>query len=111
MTIAYEEAKSIIKQHVNAGKNDALIIDGTGVTGIINKFQRILGLRLPESCKHIIMDSFSKDGLDRPVVFVSHMEHHRFVIIFDDVVSVVIFFTCIILLTSVCCGIMRHILS
>ena len=85
MTIAYEEAKSIIKQHVNAGANDALITDGTGVTGVINKFQRILGLRLPESCKHIIMDSYSKDGQDRPVVFVSHMEHHRFVNIMDVV--------------------------
>jgi selenocysteine lyase/cysteine desulfurase len=77
MTTAYEEAKAIIKCHVNAGKNDALIIDGTGVTGIINKFQRILGLRLPETYKPIVMASFSKDGRDRPVVFVSHMEHHR----------------------------------
>ncbi|WP_395008345.1 hypothetical protein, partial [Undibacterium sp.] len=49
MTLAYHEAKHIIKKHVNADDNDVLINDGTGMTGVVNKFQRILGFKVPES--------------------------------------------------------------
>ncbi|NBL63947.1 aminotransferase class V-fold PLP-dependent enzyme [Flavobacterium sp. NST-5] len=72
MTMAYHEARKIIKQHVNASENDVLITDGTGMTGVINKFQRILGLRLPENLREYTKIPEEK----RPVVFVSHMEHH-----------------------------------
>ena len=41
MTMAYHEARHIIKKHVNASENDILITDGTGMTGVVNKFQRI----------------------------------------------------------------------
>lgn len=72
MTRAYHNARSIIKNHVNASLDDVLITSGTGMTGAINKFQRILGLKVPENIKsHIEIDEE-----DRPVVFVSHMEHH-----------------------------------
>src|SRR5680860_548271 len=37
MTIAYHKARSIIKDHVNASKEDVLITSGTGMTGVINK--------------------------------------------------------------------------
>ena len=47
MTLAYHEAKQIIKRHVNASPNDVLINTGTGMTGVVNKFQRILGLKVP----------------------------------------------------------------
>jgi selenocysteine lyase/cysteine desulfurase len=47
MSKAYEEAKAIIKQHVNADSNDALIFCGSGMTAAVNKLQRILGLRMP----------------------------------------------------------------
>ncbi|MES2486508.1 MAG: selenocysteine lyase, partial [Bacteroidota bacterium] len=51
---------------------DVLITDGTGMTGVINKFQRILGLKVPENLKaHTIVPKEKK-----PVVFISHMEHH-----------------------------------
>ncbi|WP_196888078.1 aminotransferase class V-fold PLP-dependent enzyme [Aureivirga sp. CE67] len=72
MTMAYHEAREIIKRHVNANANDALITSGTGMTGVVNKFQRILGLRIPEQFK-----DFTKipDEI-RPVIFISHMEHH-----------------------------------
>ena len=72
MTNAYHLAHKIIKEHVNATKEDVLITSGFGMTGVINKFQRILGLR---SCGHLV----SKECLDkkeRPVVFITHMEHH-----------------------------------
>ena len=72
MTMAYHEARKIIKKHVNAGSDDVLITDGSGMTGVVNKFQRILGLKIPES-----LQSFTNvPKEDRPVVFVSHMEHH-----------------------------------
>ncbi|TYP97436.1 aminotransferase class V [Tenacibaculum adriaticum] len=67
MTLAYHEAKNIIKKHVNASKDV-----GTGMTGAINKFQRILGLKLNENLKDYIKVPEEK----RPIIFVSHMEHH-----------------------------------
>ncbi len=72
MTQAYHDARSIIKEHVNASKNDILITVGTGMTGAINKFQRILGLKLCENLK----DNTTVPEEKRPIIFVSHMEHH-----------------------------------
>jgi len=72
MTMAYHKARSIIKQHVNANEDDVLITDGTGMTGVVNKFQRILGLKIPENLKDFITIPAEK----KPVVFISHMEHH-----------------------------------
>ncbi|MFL9843734.1 aminotransferase class V-fold PLP-dependent enzyme [Flavobacterium rhizosphaerae] len=72
MTTAYHEARHIIKRHVNAGNDDILITDGSGMTGVINKFQRILGLKVPENLKAFTTVPDEK----KPVVFVSHMEHH-----------------------------------
>jgi selenocysteine lyase/cysteine desulfurase len=72
MTLAYHEARHIIKYHVNANSDDILITDGTGMTGVVNKFQRILGLRIPENLKE-----FTSIPTElKPVVFISHMEHH-----------------------------------
>lgn len=72
MTLAYHEARHIIKHHVNANSDDILITDGTGMTGVVNKFQRILGLRIPENLKEfaVIPEAI------KPIVFISHMEHH-----------------------------------
>ena len=72
MTLAYHKARKIIKQHVNAAPTDCLISYGSGMTGVINKFQRILGLKIPEKRRK----DFIINALDRPVVFVTHMEHH-----------------------------------
>jgi len=72
MTRAYHTARQIIKTHINAGEDDVLITTGTGMTGAVNKFQRILGLKIPEQVKGL----FEIKEEDRPVVFVSHMEHH-----------------------------------
>ena len=54
MTKAYHESRHIIKHHVNANNDDVLITDGTGMTGVVNKFQRILGLKVPENMKEFI---------------------------------------------------------
>jgi selenocysteine lyase/cysteine desulfurase len=72
MTIAYQKSRNIIKQHVNASEDDVLITDGTGMTGVVNKFQRILGLKIPENLKDFINIPADK----KPIVFISHMEHH-----------------------------------
>lgn len=73
MTAAYTYAQQKIKKHVNADLiDDVLITDGSGMTSVINKLQRILGLRVPERYKDRI---FLKTE-NRPVIFVTHMEHH-----------------------------------
>jgi selenocysteine lyase/cysteine desulfurase len=72
MTLAYHEAQKIIKKHVNANNNDVIIAAGSGMTTVINKFQRILGLR---HCGMLMKSSCLKTR-ERPVVFITHMEHH-----------------------------------
>ncbi len=72
MTHAYHTAHKIIKKHVNAASDDVIITSGTGMTGVINKFQRILGLRVCEQLSKYL--EFPTD--DKPVVFITHMEHH-----------------------------------
>jgi len=72
MTLAYKKAQSIIKTHVNAGNDDILINCGYGMTSAVNKLQRILGLR---TCGKIFKTDCI-ESTERPVVFVSHMEHH-----------------------------------
>ncbi len=72
MTRAYREARNIIKKHVNAGPNDIIIAAGSGMTGVINKLQRIIGVRVPERIQEYVDVPEEK----RPVVFITHMEHH-----------------------------------
>lgn len=72
MTLAYHEARKIIKRHVNANENDVLITSGSGMTGVVNKFQRILGLKINENLKNY---TTIPDDL-KPIIFISHMEHH-----------------------------------
>jgi selenocysteine lyase/cysteine desulfurase len=72
MTRAYHHAQQRIKEHVNAGKNDVILATGFGMTGAIVKFQRILGLKV---CGGISHRKCLKEA-EKPVVFVTHMEHH-----------------------------------
>ncbi len=72
MTYAYHKAQHIIKNHVGANSNDVLISSNSGMTGVVNKFQRILGLKIHESFK----DQINISEEDRPIVFITHMEHH-----------------------------------
>jgi len=72
MTESYNTAKQIIKNHVNANEDDVIITAGSGMTTVINKLQRILGLKLPEQLNQYLSIPHNK----RPVVFITHMEHH-----------------------------------
>ena len=72
MTAALKKGIQIIKQHVGANESDVLITAGSGMTGVINEFQRMLGFKIHETFKSQI----SLNIEDRPVVFITHMEHH-----------------------------------
>ena len=95
MTRAYEASKQIIKDHVNASPADKLIYCGSGMTGAIAKLQRILGLQVPERFESYLegtdlenprrlvskvkaaqAQKYHFKENHKPVVFVSHMEHH-----------------------------------
>ncbi|MDW3210350.1 MAG: aminotransferase class V-fold PLP-dependent enzyme [Reichenbachiella sp.] len=69
MTTAYNQAKQIIREHVNASENDMLVLTGSGMTGGVVRLQQILGL-----CKH--QNTPELEESDRPIVFITHMEHH-----------------------------------
>jgi selenocysteine lyase/cysteine desulfurase len=71
MTHAYHYAHELIKKHCNAGTDDVIITAGSGMTHVVNKLQRILGLKL-SGC----MAGTFVDELEKPVVFLTHMEHH-----------------------------------
>lgn len=72
MTLAYHHAKTIIKAHVGALSKDVLISSNSGMTGVVNKFQRMLGLKVHER----YTDKVKLPKEERPIVFVTHMEHH-----------------------------------
>jgi selenocysteine lyase/cysteine desulfurase len=72
MTLAYHHAKDLIKEHVGADQRDVLISSNSGMTGVVNKFQRILGLKVHERFR----PSIQLPDSERPIIFVTHMEHH-----------------------------------
>jgi len=72
MTNAYHLAQRKIKDHVHAGPDDVIITAGSGMTTVVNKFQRILGFKAMQK-----MDAmYHLPDEERPVVFITHMEHH-----------------------------------
>lgn len=72
MTMAYKKAKEIIKKHVNAKDGDILISSNSGMTGVVNKLQRIIGIKLHEK----FQDKIALSQSEKPIIFVTHMEHH-----------------------------------
>ncbi len=72
MTKSYHYAHKIIKQHVNANEDDVILTTGFGMTSAVVKFQRILGMK---QCGKLDGNTCLQEK-DKPVVFVTHMEHH-----------------------------------
>ena len=70
MSLGFNSALEIIKKHVGANSNDIIISAGAGMTMLVSKFQRILGLKIHEKFQGLVKIE------NRPVVFVTHMEHH-----------------------------------
>lgn len=85
MTLAYKEARRIIRHHVHAAENDVLLMVGSGMTGALAKLQRLLGLKVPEWLQP---HSQIPDSL-RPVVFITHMEHHSNQIAWEETIATV----------------------
>lgn len=69
VTRAYKEARNIVKKHVHAGPDDVLLFSGTGTTGAIWKLIRILNLHTTDKKTTLPEEK-------RPIVFITHMEHH-----------------------------------
>jgi selenocysteine lyase/cysteine desulfurase len=72
MTGIYKHSRKIIKEHVNGDQHDAVILDGFGMTSVINKLQRLLGIRVHEKWKNRL----NLTEKERPIIFLTHMEHH-----------------------------------
>ena len=72
MTMAYHHAKGLIKKHVGARPKDILISSNSGMTGVVNKFQRILGLKVHEKYRGQVVFPEAY----RPIIFCTHMAHH-----------------------------------
>lgn len=70
-TYAYQHARELIKKHVNANESDVLVTAGTGMTAALSKLQRFIGLKTANNSVNI-----ESDEIDKPVVFITHMEHH-----------------------------------
>jgi selenocysteine lyase/cysteine desulfurase len=66
MSVEYEWAKRIIKGHVHAVEEDVLLFCGSGMTSAVNKLQRMMGMKGGA----LIREE------ERPLVLVTHMEHH-----------------------------------
>ena len=75
MSGAYGQARTTVKDHVNANEDDVLIFCGSGMTAAVNKLQRIMGLRLPERAMDYVT-CLQLDESEKPLVLVTHMEHH-----------------------------------
>jgi selenocysteine lyase/cysteine desulfurase len=61
-TYTYKQARKIIRTHVKANQEDILVTTGSGMTSAISKLIRITG-----------WNHFKNE---KPVVFITHMEHH-----------------------------------
>ena len=79
MTRAYESARAVVRRHVNAGPEDVVLFVGSGMTGALSKLLDFTGLRVARArpkrravrqCRRAVHTRA------RPVVFISHFEHH-----------------------------------
>lgn len=85
-TQRYHLAGHIIKEHVNAGDNDILITAGSGMSEVVNKLVRMMGLAVPERFR----DHIRVEEQDRPVVFITHVEHHSNILPWQESIADVI---------------------
>lgn len=87
MTKILQQAEFNIKKAFNAEKNCRIIATGTGATGVISKFQEIIGIRLPPATKKLLNGLLDKSSIGnfldnkeindlKPVIFIGPYEHH-----------------------------------
>jgi selenocysteine lyase/cysteine desulfurase len=76
-TFFRNEAREIIKEAVNAPSDDYVVLfTGSGSTGAIEKLFRVLGIGISEFSEKKWNLSKAIPDSERPVVFISHFEHH-----------------------------------
>ncbi len=101
MTKLLHKSEVIIKKHLNAEENCYLIPSGTGATGAIERFAKIIGIYISPATK-IRIDDIIKDYIkcDKciddiinesneslqhiPVVFIGPYEHHSNILIWKE---------------------------
>lgn len=71
-----EDARTIIKESVNADADTCVIFTGSGSTGAINKLIGILNLRIPTDLDRKYSLKHQIPANERPVVFIGPFEHH-----------------------------------
>lgn len=101
MTNILHKSKNIIKKYLNAGKNCYIIPSGSGATGAIECFAKIIGVYIPPASRiriENIINEYSgtqkgiKDILNEsedclkhlPVVFIGPYEHHSNILIWKE---------------------------
>lgn len=101
MTKILHKSEKIIKRHLNAEENCYLIPSGTGATGAIERFAKIIGIYISPATKiridNIIKEYIksdkgiadiineSNDSLQQiPVVFIGPYEHHSNILIWKE---------------------------
>ncbi len=85
-TQRYHLAGHIIKEHVNAGDDDILITAGSGMSEVANKLVRMMGLAVPER----FQDQIDVPEHERPVVFITHVEHHSNILPWQESIAHVV---------------------
>ncbi len=85
-----EQARALIKKSIGAGKDDALIFCGSGMTSAANRLVAILGLSLPKELNDKYGFSASIEECDRPVVFIGPYEHHSNELIWRETIADVV---------------------
>jgi selenocysteine lyase/cysteine desulfurase len=71
-----EQARHMVHEAVGAGDEHAIVFTGSGSTGAIDRFMRILGLRIPSPLDRRLGLATALPPERRPVVFVGPYEHH-----------------------------------
>ena len=72
-----EEAREIIRKATNAPSEDYVVLfTGSGSTAAIDKLFRVLGFGLSEYLEKKWSLSNAIPEQEKPIVFISHMEHH-----------------------------------
>jgi selenocysteine lyase/cysteine desulfurase len=72
MTTWLYEAEQVIKKHVNGSDQDILLNVGSGMTGALAKFMRMMGWWCHELHREAVKATMNQ----KPLVYITHREHH-----------------------------------
>ncbi|OPL08536.1 MAG: hypothetical protein AVO33_09900 [delta proteobacterium ML8_F1] len=104
MTKLLHESENIIKKEVNGEKNCSVIAAGTGSTGAMITFSKIIGLYMAPATKKRMLELaketeyeaaltkfFGTEQLEKaPVVFIGPFEHHSNILIWRESIAEVV---------------------